>query len=317
MQEKIKVLIDTDIGDDIDDAIAIAYALNCPELDVLGITTVYLNAPARARMTKSLLRAAGRDDIPVHPGSSATIMEPAPKDFVPIQYFPDMDDMPVGPDNSGVQFLYDTICANPGEVVLLALGAFTNVALLLKEHPDVVPLLKEIVWMGGAFYYHFLTWNVCCDIESAAMVLSSGVPVRIVSRDVCLPCLMPISQIDEMRASAHPVHQELIRLIDAWWNKHDFYQKGDCPILFDSLAATAVFTDEFLTYRDERVLVETKGEFTRGMTFAVNCDGYNRFPGQKAYPAAGDVPVFKVADTVKADEYVKHHFERLIAWRDK
>ena len=316
MQDKIKVLIDTDIGDDIDDAIAIAYALNCPELDVLGVTTVYLDAPARARMTKSLLRAAGRDDIPVHPGSSATMMEPAPQDFDLIQYYPDMDGMPVGPDGSGVQFLYDTLRANPGQVVILALGAFTNIALLIKEHPDAIGLMKEIVWMGGAFDRHFLTWNVCCDIEAAAMVLASGAPVCIVSRDVCEPCQMPLEQIDALRSSNHPVHRELIRLIDAWWDRHAFYKKGDSPILFDSLAVTAVFTDEFLTYRNERVLVETKGEFTRGMTFAVKA-GYDRFPGQRGYPAIEEIPVFQVTDTVRAQEYVKHHFERLIGWKDR
>lgn len=79
--DRIKVLIDTDIGDDIDDALALALALNSPELDIVGITTVYGKTDARARLAAKILEMYGRDDIPVAIGSSKPLVNPEPKYF--------------------------------------------------------------------------------------------------------------------------------------------------------------------------------------------------------------------------------------------
>ena len=79
--DRIKVLIDTDIGDDIDDALALALALNSPELDIVGITTVYGKTDARARLAAKILEMYGRDDIPVAMGSSKPLVNPEPKYF--------------------------------------------------------------------------------------------------------------------------------------------------------------------------------------------------------------------------------------------
>ena len=302
----VKVIIDTDIGDDIDDVLALGYALRRPELDILGVTTVWGDVDTRAKMVKQLFETAGRPDIPVYAGCDETLCASVPVrghinhavgDLSPYRY-----------DTSvhGVDFIINTVMAGDHDVTLVGIGALTNIAMAMIKCPAIKKKVKRIVWMGGAFYYHFLTWNAVCDPDAVRVVFESGVPLTVVSRDVCIQCKMPVEETEKIMVSEDPVNRLIAEEIKL------FRIRGQRePILFDPLTITAVFDESLLTFKEERVLVETKGEFTRGMTLTVNSAFASFFPIQN-YPKYEDIPICRVANTVKVNEYIQHYVQTML-----
>lgn len=142
--EPIPVILDTDIGGDIDDAYALAQVLRSPELKLLGVTTVSGDAVARARLAAKLLVVAGRPEIPVHAGTSTAAQYIAQtewaKDF----------SSPTLRLAGGVNFMREQINAHPGEITLIAVGELTNIAALLNSEPGIGSKIKAIALMGGA-----------------------------------------------------------------------------------------------------------------------------------------------------------------------
>lgn len=304
--EKYKIIIDTDIGDDIDDAMAIAYALRRPELDILGITTVWGPVEARARMTVRLLEVAGRADIPVYAGNAETLCASMPMKNLLTHYTPDMDSAVYDTSLHGVDFIINTLLASDGDITLVPIGAMTNIALALVKCPAIKDKIRRIIWMGGAFYYHFLTWNALCDPDALRVVMESGVPISCISRDVCEPCVMSEAQIEALAASEEPLNRLVSDMIRDFLPRHK-----RLPILFDPLTITAVFDTERITYRDERVLVETKGEFTRGLTFIAR-PFYAVTHTIAHYPRYEDIPVAQVACACDPEAYVQHYLDCML-----
>ncbi len=138
-------ILDTDIGDDIDDAFALALALRSPELRILGITTAFADTELRARLVDRYLAAVGRKDIPVAAGL------PTPHDNVFTQaVYARQEPERKYPD--GVAFLLDQIRAHPGEITLIAIGPLVNVGEAIKRDPATFRKLKRVVMMGGSVY---------------------------------------------------------------------------------------------------------------------------------------------------------------------
>src|ERR1041385_9035266 len=131
MAEKIPVLLDTDIGSDIDDAVCLAYLLRQPRCELLGITTVTGGVVERAALCEVICRTAGREEIPVHAGASPVLLfgpgQPRVPQYEAIRDRAHRRDYEPG---AAIEFLRRTIRARPGEVTLLAIGPFTNLALL-------------------------------------------------------------------------------------------------------------------------------------------------------------------------------------------
>src|SRR6266702_6656921 len=142
-----KVIIDTDIGDDIDDAFAVALALRSPELQILGITTTFGDTEMRAKLLDRLLEEAARADIPVAAGPPTQ-----PKTaFTQLKYAKGGHcAQPSHPD--AVSFLLDQVRRNPGEITLVAIGPLVNVGAAIEKDPDTFRKLKRVVLMGGSIY---------------------------------------------------------------------------------------------------------------------------------------------------------------------
>ena len=193
MKEKIPVLIDTDIGDDIDDAFALCLAMRSPEIRLLGVTTVHRCAKHRARMAKALLRAGGFGYVPVHAGDSrplkCTSVYGRPIDYadLPHSYDSEYDDVSYDGDDA-VSFLAETLKKSSDKVTIVTLGALTNLARLLCEHPEVHEKIGLTCTMGGAYSMNWGEYNFCCDPEAAAVVLESGLPQHCVGVDVTFQC---------------------------------------------------------------------------------------------------------------------------------
>lgn len=308
-----KILIDTDIGDDIDDAEAIVMALNSPEVEIVGITTVFRNTKARARITKRLLDLGGYSDIPVYVGCGQPMMFKVDDEAIPCQYTPDLDSLEIDTGVHAVDYIIDTVMSAPGEIILVPIGALTNIALAMMKEPRLKDAVKSIVWMGGAFYYHFRTWNALCDPEAVRYVFEN-IPEKltVVSRDVCLKCVFTSEQIDRVEAAAKdPMLVYLMKLVRLW--QKDRKKQGS--VIFDALTIAAIFaSDRFLQYKDEYVGVETRGEFTRGMTFVYEHPFAERFRkhGTESEKLVLNNPPIKVACDVKGEEFVDFYIDRLL-----
>ena len=146
-----KILLDTDIGTDVDDAVALAYLLCHPDCELLGITTVTGEAEKRASLASLLCNAAGKD-VPVYPGEDHPMRgqqrQPIAQQATALSRWPHRSNFPEG---QAVAFLAETIRAHPGEVTLVTIGPLTNIGMLFSAHPETAELLAGLVIMGGNF----------------------------------------------------------------------------------------------------------------------------------------------------------------------
>ena len=186
-----KILLDTDIGSDIDDAVALAYLLAQPECELLGITTVTGEVEKRAMMASALCKVAGRDDVPVYPGADTPLIIEQHQKLAPqaaaLDKWPHKTDFP---RNQAVDFLRRTIHDQPGEIVLLTIGPLTNAGLLFAIDPEVASLLKGLVMMSGVFGDETpgvgpTEWNAAGDPHATAITYRAPVaPHRSIGLDV-------------------------------------------------------------------------------------------------------------------------------------
>ena len=269
---KKKIIIDTDIGDDIDDLLAISLALHSPELEIAGITTVFRNTKARAQMASKLLKLAGRTDIPVFQGmgrpllnkSAMPYIESICIDDIPCQYTEDMKEE-VFCSGDAVDFIIGKVMESDNDITLVPIGPLTNIAAAITRKPEIVNRIKRIVLMGGAYMLHCNEYNILCDPEAAGIVFESGAPITAVGLDVTLKCRLAEKDVDVIANCTTPLGRYLNTSISLW--------KGDTqnlPYLHDPLAIAAVIDESFVSRKKAKVRVETKGELTRGMTCNVS-----------------------------------------------
>ena len=252
--DRIKIIIDTDIGDDADDALAICLALKSEELEVMGITTVFRNTAARAQIAVRLLQLMGRTGHP--------LVAEADVETVPIQLLAGMEELEYRKDMDGVEYLRRSLAASQGDITLVTIGPLTNVGVLLCKHPEVKGKIKEIVMMGGAYYMHYNEWNILCDPEAAHIVYSSGVPIRAIGLDVTTRCQVNDQLVTLFRNSKKPEVELLADLLTCYYEN-----RGRHTFLHDPMAVFAVYDKDIITYQGEDIHVELHGQHTRGTTF--------------------------------------------------
>lgn len=272
--EKIRVIIDTDIGDDVDDALALALALSSPELDIVGVTTVFRNTTLRAKLAKKLLQVFDRPDIPVIKGIEKPLVNDWDRTLIPPQVQAVEEEIEVDEKIRAVDFIIENVLNAPGEIVLVTLGPLTNIATALIEEPGLKDRTR-IHMMGGMYSQAFPEWNIHCDPEAARIVFDSGIPITMVGLDVTLKCRLSKTEVDRMYSFGSKRTQFLSTLIKIW-------QEGDeskYPILHDPLAVATLFDPSLVKKRRMNIKVETRGEFTRGVTVVTDnpfLEGGNR-----------------------------------------
>ncbi|HEY0717186.1 MAG TPA: nucleoside hydrolase, partial [Streptosporangiaceae bacterium] len=203
-----KIILDCDPG--IDDALAIAFAAGCPDLDLLGITTVAGNVGLDLTTTNAqrVSEFVGIGDTPVTPGAAAPLLRP-PIDARLVHgdsglggaRLPDPVSRPAG--GHAIDYLIDTIKAAPGEITLVATGPLTNIALAVHREPLLVTLVKDFVIMGGSAGRGNVTpaaeFNIAADPEAAAIVFRAGWTVTMVGLDLTLRARATAAVQDRMR----------------------------------------------------------------------------------------------------------------------
>ena len=255
----IRVAIDTDIGDDIDDALALALAARSPELELVAVTTVYGDVETRARLAAKLLEALGRD-VPVAPGSSKPLYGEAPGR-------PPIYSTALGSGDSYSNIverhavdLLEELVEGGGVDVIITLGPLTNLALLFMKRPDLVGRVR-LVTMGGAYSLNTAEYNIRCDPEAARAVISASCDKVLVGLDVTLKCVMSDEMLRELYAGGEEYKEVLAAYTRAWraWAGHN-------PILHDPLAVAVSFNRGLVSLEPAHVEVEVQGRYTRGYT---------------------------------------------------
>jgi purine nucleosidase len=193
---KRKIILDCDPGHD--DAVAILLALSSQELEVLGITTVYGNVglPYTSRNAQIMVELAGKT-TKVFAGASRPLL----RDRISAEDVhgksglegPSFEEpkLPLEQQHA-VQFIIDSILEHPNQVTLVPVGAFTNIALAMRLEPKIIPLIGEIVVMGGSTTLGNASpaaeFNILCDPHAASIVFSSGVKLTMFGLNASMPC---------------------------------------------------------------------------------------------------------------------------------
>ncbi|KAM6586171.1 hypothetical protein CsatB_013173 [Cannabis sativa] len=315
---KMKMIIDTDPG--IDDAMAIFVALKCPEVEVVGLTTIYGNVytTLATRNALHLLEIGGRSDIPVAEGSHVTITKGTKlriADFVHgadglgNQNFPPPKGKPI--QQSAAAFLVQQANLHPGKLTVVALGPLTNIALAIQLDPAFAQNVGRIVVLGGAFAVNgnvnpAAEANIFGDPDAADIVFTSGADVLVVGINVTHQVVLTDADRDVLASSNGKFAEYLCKILDVYFSYHqDAYNTGGV-YLHDPTALLAAVYPDLVTYTEGVVRVQTNG-ITRGLTVL-----YNK---QKRFGEVtdwSDKPTVKVAVTVDAPAVVKLVMERLI-----
>lgn len=268
-QQRVPIIFDTDIGDDIDDALALALALQSPELDVRAITTVVDDTESRTRLAWKQLGLYGRRDIPLATGAPEPLLDPRRTSRArQFQVLTAEDTAPAAAGRNAAGLIVETLRASPEKLTLVPVGPLTNIALALKLDPRIKEKIERIVLMGGAFDMLRSEYNIQRDRVAAQIVFSSGVPITAVGLDVTTRCKLQGSDLDQLRAAENPASRFLVRLIGLWQNEN----AERYPTLHDPLAVAVTFQATLIETQLGRVQVETSSPLTNGMTLFTPSD---------------------------------------------
>jgi purine nucleosidase len=259
------VILDTDIGDDIDDAFALALVLKSPELKLLGVTTEFGDTELRARLVDRYLNAVGRGDIPVLAG----VATPSKGRQSQASY---AEGGPNRKHADAVAFILEQIRAHPGQITLIGIGPLFNVQAAIKRDPATFKKLKRAVLMGGSVYRGYGTanappipeWNILNDPDALKALLGSGVPVFMMPLD---STQVPLDQKAQAAIFSHgsPLTDQLTLLYHEWSGTGEW----KTPTLFDPVAVTYAIRPDLCPATPMRIEVDAKGN-TQPVAGALN-----------------------------------------------
>ncbi len=250
---RIPVVLDTDIGDDIDDSWALGLLLRCPELDPKLILTDYGKPEYRARIVAKFLTQVGRDNLPI--GLGVPSMPPASnplevwtRDFPLEQYHGT-----VHPD--GVQALIDVVMHARERVTILAIGPAPNLAAALQREPRIAER-ANVVGMFGSVRRGYsgkpppdAEYNVACDVPACRKVFTASWPICITPLDTCGVVHLRGEHYQRLLASPDRIARTVLANYEAWdrANSHN----PDKPLnphqsstLFDTVAVYLAATQQ-------------------------------------------------------------------------
>lgn len=228
--EPIKIIIDTDIGEDIDDILCTAFALSSPEFEVLAITTVDGNVAARSRVARKVAQLYGVPELPVARGYVRHIPLADPACLASSggvhydQLAPDETGLPPESLLKADELIARLAEKYPGEITVVTIGSMTNVGQLLTRYPHSAQRLKQIVTNGGNFTQleQHIGWNLRYDPLAALITARSRVPWVLLSESASRFCSLRAKDVERLRSSSLPTARLLVEAIDLWHrNKKD------------------------------------------------------------------------------------------------
>jgi purine nucleosidase len=323
----LKVIIDTDPGTD--DAMAIMLALNSPELDVRAFTVVPGNVTAAQGLENALrmVSLANRCDIPVAAGAQhplfqklvtaefwhgknglANIELPSTKCKVDTRWGPEL--------------IIEMVHAAPHEITLVPIGPLTNIALALQRDPSIVPLVKEVIIMGGSISGGNVNAsaeaNIFNDPEAAQLVFQAGWPLTMVGLDVGDKTLLTRKRLEQLGKTHGPVNDFIYGVAKYLIELSEKFGDTGTP-MYDPLAVGVAIDASLVKAPPMHVDVETVGVYTRGETVAnrrgaIERNVLHKFPDGERYVIEGldkVEPNAKVCTEVNAEQFLNLFVTRI------
>ena len=266
-----KIIIDTDPGHD--DAMALMLAIKSPELEIVAVTTVCGNSTIEntTRNAEYILRYVGRNDISIYSGAE----KPLERELVQAVVHGASGLEGVDPTNEAhlsddaAEQILRLVKANPNEITIVTLGPLTNIAQAIQKDPETMSLVKEIVSMGGAISVagnknRVAEFNIFVDPEAADIVMQFPVKKVLVPLDGCNHILLHMSDVAKI------TDQSCCTLLDKMLRPYIANLKKDAgergALMYDPLTIFYLLQPKACQVAEYNILVETKGEVTRGMT---------------------------------------------------
>ena len=304
MAEKAKIIIDMDIGDDIDDAIAL-YAAMRQGFDIIGITTVFQNTVDRARQVKKMLKEYGNgyENVPVFAGHGVPIDENRLYREHIIHYTKELEEDIYTPDSTdpddAVNFIVDSCLKYGKELTVVAIGAFTNIAKAIERDANALNSISRVVIMGGAYYKQYADWNVICDVAAADIMFRNLNNLECIGADVTHLMIGERALYENLLnyTGREKGHIYLTELCHLW--------KADRPhaalLLHDPLVIYYLADSGICKMNSASVVVMTEG-YARGMTLNVDAYGKRAF-NTEAYADIDENHRCLVAAAVDRDRF--------------
>lgn len=234
-----KVILDTDIGTDVDDALALAVLLGSETVDLLGITTVYGDTQLRSKITMHICALVQRtvdtyigESLPIS-GREVWMSGEEGKNCRDLNRF-------IPKSLGAVEYLVETIASNPNAIDIIAIGPLTNIARAIQSSHDFEKNVKHLWIMGGDFTQSRVEHNFKCDTDAARIVLESKIPISILdlpSSQKTIIRTKEIEQIGRVPKLGPLLHSEIMSWIQP--------RNQDWTIPHDPIAALALLAPEF------------------------------------------------------------------------
>lgn len=292
--KKQKVILDFDIGDDFDDANALALLLASPEIELLGVVVDYGDTPKRAKLACRMLYEVGREDIPVIVGRQMHDEYTLNFEFTD-QYTWGKGFDKVKPINmSASDFISGQLRKYPNEVILITIGPVTNMGDLVDKDPDVLKLAKKVVAMFGSFYLGYgsnpvpcAEWNVFADIPASQKYSSCGANIVYVGLDVTTYVKLTEDIIQLLSYRNSPLTNSVLGLMAI----SNFERKVKEPIIYDAVTIGMVLWPELFETRQANVHVDDRGYTIIDESKKPNCE---------------------IATQFKMEEYLEKYTQRML-----
>ncbi len=259
-----KIILDTDIGDDIDDAFALGLAVSRPGVQLMGVTTAWGDTNLRARLAERLLTETGHSDIRVFAGPKTL----SSNVFTQARWASAFPEPEKGwPD--AVDFILDTVRKNPGQITLISIAPFSNVGALIDKDPATFRKLKRVIVMGGSIHRGYgdlgllpnhgpsAEYNVAMDVPAAKKLFASGVPLYVMPLD-STQLKMDVIDRNALFSQGTALTDALTLLYHQWTaSTHD-----PTPTLYDAMAVAFAIEPSLCPTRPMHIAIDDKG-YTR------------------------------------------------------
>ncbi|WP_199619761.1 nucleoside hydrolase [Paenibacillus alkalitolerans] len=308
------IILDVDTG--VDDALAIAYAAQSPELRLLGVTTCFGNVSVEeaTRNTLYLLELLGREDVPVIAGEGKPLFRRNLKGDAKHIHGEDGlggalgAALPKGEPGPGhaAKFMVEQVRSMPGQVTIIAVGTLVNLALAVMMDPEFAKLVGKVLVMGGAVTVPGNVTgqaeaNIYRDPEAAEYVFRAGLPITLVGLDVTMKTLLSRERLQEWRSKDSKLAHFLADATDFYIKAYEHKRPdiGGCA-LHDPLAVGMAIDPSFCRTQPLHVEVDVEGLYSTGRTVA-----FRRFGPKKP-------PNMDVCLEVDAERFLEHFMSRVV-----
>ncbi len=257
-----QIILDTDIGDDIDDTWALIHLLGAGKVDLKLIVTACDDTETKVKLVARILQTINRTDIPIGKGIKTSSKEINQSAWIE-NY--SLEEYKGKVFDNGIDILIETIRNSKEPITLCVIGPMTNIAKAVELAPDIAQKSK-IVAMAGSIYIGYggkegrdCEYNVCRDAESARKVFSAPWEITIIPLDTCGSIILKGEKYQKIEASQSPFARTVLENYNIWTNRKH-YPKDESSVLFDTLAGYCTWTEDVVEIKTLNLSIDKEGK---------------------------------------------------------